>query len=83
MKYAALTKDFILNLLNLGKGFKVETIILLINKENSDYVRVIKGMMIVGFAMEKRIKTTVIEGQTYRIMKMSIKCTCEIEDVDF
>lgn len=83
MKYASLTKGVILNLLDLGKELKIEAIILLINRENSDYVQILKGMMIVGFSLENRVNTTVIDGQIYKIMKMSIKCICPIEEVDF
>lgn len=83
-KAAQFTKEIMINLIDLAQKLSVKAIYLLICRKNPEYVKLLQGMMTVGFEQESTIKTKEIEGKVYKILKMNIQSFPEeIEEIEF
>ena len=71
--YTKFAKDKLLNILQFSMSIEISTIYLLINRKNNHYLNVIKDMIIVGFEPAENLPIITIEGNIYKILKMSIK----------
>ena len=73
-----------MNLMDFSQKISISSINLLICRKNKDYVKLLQGMLTVGFTNDEVTKTTQIDGKNYKILKMSLsKAQAEIEEVDF
>ena len=73
-----------MNLMDFSQKISISSIYLLICRKNKDYVKLLQGMLTVGFTNEETTKTTTIDGKMYKILKMNLsKAQAEIEEVDF
>ena len=73
-----------MNLMDFSQKLSINSINLLICRKNKDYVKLLQGMLTVGFTNDDVAKTTQIDGKNYKILKMSLsKAQAEIEEVDF
>ena len=84
-----------MNLMEFSQKLSIASINLLICRKNKDYVKLLQGMLTVGFVNEETTKTTTINGKNttktttingknYKILTMSLsKSQTEIEEVDF
>ena len=62
----------------------INAIFLLIARKNKEFVRLLQGMLTVGFEQEEAINTTSIGGKVYKVLKMNLKQTPEeIQEIDF
>jgi len=57
-------------------------LILLLDRKNKDYVKIMQSMMMVGFGNDAKNKTAKLENKEYKLMKMDCK-SVEIEEITF
>lgn len=56
----------------------------MLDRKNKDYVKILQGMMTVGFAGDSNLKMTKVGGKDYKVLKMTLKAqTEEIEEIAF
>ena len=83
-KYSDFSKEIMMNLMDFSQKLSISSINLIKKKKNKDYVKLLQGMLTVGFTNDEVTKTTQIDGKNYKILKMSLsKAQAEIEEVDF
>jgi hypothetical protein len=81
-KYSDLSKEIVMNIMDFAQKTAIKHIILLIERKNKDYVKILQGMMTVGFGNDANLKTTKIGNKDYKVLKMMIKAE-EMEEIAF
>lgn len=83
-KYVDFSKEIMMNLMDFAQKLGINAIFLLIARKNKEYVKLLQGMMTVGFVQEETMKTTKIEGKMYKVLKMNLKQVPDaIQEIDF
>lgn len=83
-KYSDFSKEILMSLLEFSQKMGIKNIILLLDKKNKEYVKMVQAMMTVGFESDNQKKTAKINNVEYKILKMAMKVEEEeIEDVVF
>jgi hypothetical protein len=83
-KYADLSKEIVLNLMTFAQKMSIKNIILLLDRKNRDYVKILQGMMTVGFSNDMNMKTCKLADKEYKVLKMTMKpVQDEIEEIPF
>jgi hypothetical protein len=83
-KYSDLSKEIVMNIMDFANKMSIKNIILLIERKNKDYVKILQGMMTVGFGNDINLKMTKISGKDYKVLKMTLKGVSEeIEEIAF
>ena len=73
-----------MNLMDFAQKLSIKNLILLIDRKNKDYVKILQGMMTVGFGNDINFKMTKIGSKDYKILKMTLKVVPEeIEEITF
>lgn len=79
-----ISKEIMLNLIDLAQKLKVDTIFFLIDRKNLRYVNLLQALMTIGFEQETLKKTAQIEGKVYKILKMNVNPVSEdIQEIEF
>ena len=81
-KYRDLSKEMIVNLMQFAENMNIKNLILLIDIKNKEYVKVLQGMMTIGFKIDENMKVCKIAEKDYKILKMIMKKE-EIEEIPF
>lgn len=71
--FADLTKEIMINLLEMTRKVGIETIYFLVAKKNEQYLKIVQDLMIVGFEVDEKNKSINIEGNSYKVLKLSVK----------
>jgi len=83
-KYSDLSKEIVMNIMDFATKMSIKNIILMIDRKNKDYVKVLQGMMTVGFSTDSNVKMTRVGGKDYKVLKMTLKSVPEeIEEIAF
>ena len=82
-KYTDLSKEMVLNLMCFAERMNIKNLILLLDRKNKDYVKILQGMMTVGFTNDTVMKTCKIAEKEYKILRMSMKCQEAVEEIPF
>lgn len=83
-KYSHFSREIMMNLMDFVQKTKINTIYFLLNRKNGQYVKILQGMLTVGFEYEEKLKKVEIDGGVYKVLKMNMKdVPDEIEEVDF
>ncbi len=73
-----------MNLMEFAQKMSIKNVVLLLDRKNKDYVKILQGMMTVGFANDNNYRITKIGGKEYKILKMTLKNVQEeVEEVVF
>lgn len=84
LKYVDLSKEMIMNFIEFAQNMKINNIVMLIDRKNKEYVKILQSMMTVGFSNEKTLKTVKIAETEYKTLKMSINLNKpEVQEIDF
>jgi len=84
LKYADLSKDMIMNFIEFAQNMKINNIVMLLDRKNKDYVKILQSMMTVGFSMDKNLKSVKISDTEYKSLKMSVNLNQPaVEEIDF
>ena len=67
------SKEILINLFEFSRKVGIEAIFFLVSKKNSQYLRIIKDLMIVGFVVNEELKNVNIEGNIYKVLVLPIK----------
>ena len=74
----------VINLMDFAQKMSVKSLILLLDRKNKNYVKILQGMMTVGFENDSKLKASKVMGKEYKMLKMSLKSSPdEIEEVAF
>ena len=71
--YSEFTKDWLINILDFSISVGIDSICLLIAKNNKKYLNIIQDMLIVGFKPMENASKITIDGNVYKTLKMPIK----------
>ena len=71
--FADFTKEIMINLLDLARKVGIETIYFLVAKKNEQYIKIVQDLMIVGFELDEKNKSINIDGNVYKVLKLSVK----------
>jgi len=71
--FADFTKEIMINLLDLARKVGIETIYFLVAKKNEQYIKIVQDLMIVGFELDEKNKSINIDGNAYKVLKLSVK----------
>lgn len=83
-KYSEISKDIIMNLIDFSQKMNIKNLVLLLDRKNKDYVKILQGMMTVGFQSDTVLKVSKIGNKEYKVLKMIVKTTSsEIEEIRF
>ena len=82
--FSDFTKEIMMNLFDFVQKAKMSSIYLLISKTNKQYIRIMQGMLTIGFENDENVKTTMIDDKIYKVIKMNVEGQSDvIEEVDF
>ena len=80
--FADFTREIMINLLEFAQKVEIETVYFLIAKKNQEYIKIVKDLTIIGFEMDEKTKSVNIEGNSYKVLRLSVKDQDEeIEEV--
>jgi hypothetical protein len=83
-KYSDLSKEIVINLMTFAQKMGIKNLILFLDRKNKDYVKILQGMMTVGFSNETSMKTCKLGEKDYKILKMTMNLVQEdIEEIPF
>ena len=83
-RYVDFSKEIMMNLFDFVQKAKMSSIYLLISKTNKQYIRIMQGMLTIGFENDENVKTTMIDDKIYKVIKMNVEGQSDvIEEVDF
>lgn len=71
--FADFTKEIMMNLLEFAQKVCIDTIYFLVSKKNQQYIKIVQDLIIIGFELDEKTKTVNIEGNTYKVLKLSVK----------
>ena len=77
-----LTKEVAMTLFQFVQQTGIEKLYLIISLKNPDYILLLQEMMTLGFQSEKKVKSTIIDGDTYKILSIETKdMSINIEEI--
>ena len=83
-KYSELSKEIVMNLMEFAQKMSIKNVVLLLDRKNKDYVKILQAMMTVGYTNDSKYKVTKIGGKEYKIMKLTLKNVPEeVEEIIF
>jgi len=78
------SKESLMNFMEFAQKMSIKNILLLLDRKNKDYIKIMQGMMTVGFSNDSNMKMTKLSGKDYKILKMTLKNNPEeIEEIAF
>ena len=81
--FADFTKEIMMNLLEFAQKVCIDTVYFLVSKKNQQYIKIVQDLIIIGFELDEKTKTVDIEGNTYKVLKLSVKEQDEeIEEIE-
>ena len=81
--FADFTKEIMMNLLEFAQKVCIDTIYFLVSKKNQQYIKIVQDLITIGFELDEKTKTVNIEGNTYKVLKLSVKEQDEeIEEIE-
>ena len=82
--FSYFTKEIMINFLEFSQKIGIDAIYFLISKKNSQYIKIVQDLMIVGLEIDDNIKSINIEGNNYKVLVLPIKEEFdEIEEIFF
>jgi len=81
VKYANLSREIMMNLMEFARKVEAKNLLLMLDKKNTEYVKILQGVMTVGFTNDKKIKTSTINEKDYKLLKMEMKAETNIEEI--
>jgi hypothetical protein len=83
-KYSDLSKEIVMNMMDFAQKMSIKNMVLLLDRKNKDYVKILQGMMTVGFSNDNNCKMTRVADKDYKVLKMTLKnIPEEIEEIIF
>ena len=83
ISFSEFTKEIMMNLFAFTQKVGIDYICFLLSKKNKQYGRIMQDLMIVGFKPNEKKKEINIEGNTYKVMEISVNSDEEIEEFFF
>lgn len=84
MRYVDLSKEIIINFIDFAQRMNIKNLIMLLDRKNKDYVKVLQSMMTVGFSNDKNLSVIKIAEINYKVLVMAVSIgQKEIEEIVF
>jgi len=84
LKYIDLSKEIVMNFIDFGQKMNIKNLIMLLDRKNKDYVKILQSLMTVGFAYEKALASVKIGDIEYKVLKMTVSSNQqEVEEIAF
>lgn len=84
LKYIDLSKEIVMNFIDFAQRMNIKNLIMLLDRKNKDYVKILQSMMTVGFTNDKNLATIKISNVDYKVLKMSVSHNQqEVEEIAF
>jgi len=82
--FSDFTKEIMMTLFEFAQKVGIENIYFLVAKKNSQYIKIIQDLIIVGFEIDENQKTVTISGNVYKVLVLPIKEEYdEVEEIFF
>jgi len=82
-KYIDLSKEIVMNFIDFAK-MNIKHLIMLLDRKNKDYVKILQSMMTVGFTNDKSLATVKIADVNYKVLKMTVSSSQQdVEEIAF
>lgn len=83
-RYSDLSKEIVMNMMEFAQKMSIKNVVILLDRKNKNYVKILQGMMTVGFVNDNNHKISKIGGKDYKILKMTLKnIPDEVEEIIF
>ena len=82
VKLKELSKEIIANIMDFASKVSAKSLILLLDRKNKDYVKIMQSMMMVGFINDNKNKTAKLKEKEYKLLKLESKIT-DFEEIAF
>ena len=84
LKYIDLSKEMIMSFIDFAQKMKINNLVMLLDRKNKDYVKILQSVMTVGFSNDKNLKSVKISDMEYKTLKMNINLNQPaIEEIAF
>jgi cobalamin biosynthesis protein CbiG len=84
LKYIDLSKEIVMNFIDFAQKINIKNLIMLLDRKNKDYVKILQSLMTVGFASEKGLASVKIGDVDYKVLKMTVSSNPqEVEEIAF
>ncbi len=71
-----------MNIMSFAERMNIKNLILLLDRKNKDYIKILQGMMTVGFVNDTTMKVCKVADKEYKIMRMTMKSVA-VEEIPF
>lgn len=83
-QYSELTKEVLLNFIYFTIKSSKKSLCIMITRKNKDYVKLLQGLLAVGFKSSQSTPRYTFNGQDYRMMEMELtKKIDDVQEIDF
>jgi len=73
-----------MNFIDFAQKMNVKNLIMLLDRKNKDYVKILQSMMTVGFSTDKNLTSVKICDLDYKVLKMTVSnVQQEVEEIAF
>lgn len=84
LKYIDLSKEIVMNFIDFAQKMNIKNLIMLLDRKNKDYVKILQSMMTVGFTNDKALSSVKIGEIEYKVLKMTVSSAQqEVEEIAF
>lgn len=84
LKYVDLSKEIVMNFIDFAQKMNIKNLIMLLDRKNKDYVKILQSMMTVGFTNDKALASVKIGEIDYKVLKMTVSSSQqEVEEIAF
>ena len=84
LKYIDLSKEIVMNFIDFAQKMNIKHLIMLLDRKNKDYVKILQSMMTVGFTNDKSLATVKVADIDYKVLKMTVSSAQqEVEEIAF
>mmetsp|Transcript_7813 Transcript_7813/g.8057 ORF Transcript_7813/g.8057 Transcript_7813/m.8057 type:complete len:141 (+) Transcript_7813:180-602(+) len=86
IKLGSINKEIISNLLYFGSKVEVKSIAMILSRKSKDYVKILQGLMTVGFKTEAGNNSRFLSGKTgtnCKVLKMELTKIDDVQEIDF
>ena len=73
INHSKLTKEVAMSLFHFVQKTDIKKLYLIVALKNPNYILILQNMMTLGFQSEKSVKSTNINGETYKILEIETK----------
>jgi len=82
VKISSLSREIISNIMEFAAKAAAKSVILLLDKKNKEYIKIMQSMMMIGFMNDANYRTANLMEKEYKLLKLDVKHQ-ELEEIAF